>query len=347
MEMSYLLTMQGDSNLYTNAMNSEQFQDLIPKEGQAIFELFATNDDFDTIKYLAEGEENYIYKISGEKAIYVARILKPGNIRTELDYRFEFEFQDYLRKNNIPIPKHYPTVSNELYATYTLSGQRTQITLHDFVQGNIVTEPSTKHIEAAAKLLGDMHRLAQRVDLSYDRLEDIDALSWLNDITKTPASGELEHRAAALYRDYGSYIKDNLKKLKKVPLHNDIHFGNLLFNKTSLVAALDFDESHKHYIPLELGWSMGQICNFGDFESFKDNLAIFKKTYDSQYQLSELEESLVEATLITETSRKFLKNLTNPNMTQQFSNVLEWEKTKHLPAARTLTTSTDERSGTK
>jgi Ser/Thr protein kinase RdoA (MazF antagonist) len=304
-------------------MNDDLLRTSILSSGKIILGLFAVNDTYHNIEYLTEGEENYIYKISGERALYVARILKPGNTRAEVDYRFEFEFQDYLRTHDVPAPRQYLTTTNTFYATHKLGGATLQITLHDFVDGNVVTKPSPRQVKAVAELLGKMHSLAHNFTPPYDRLEHLDAFAWLDDTMQTPRSGMLAEKAFALYAQYGDVIKSNLVKLNRLPLHNDIHFGNLLFKTDQLVAVLDFDESHMHYISLELGWSTGQICNLGDFASFKKNLAVFQKYYLAQYQLTELERVVSTSALIAETSRKFLKQPNDPVVAKKFKNILE------------------------
>lgn len=306
-------------------MNDQLLRNRILESGKVIFGLFATEDTFLNISYLAEGEENLIFKIAGKKGVYAARILKPGTVRTETDYHFESEYVDYLRAHQIPVPRHYKTIENDLYAVYELGNNALQITLHDFIDGDTVTAPNAHQIEVVGTLLGRLHKLAHGFNPAYDALEHTDALGWINDVVKTPESSALAEDAFSLYTRYGKFIQNNIHHLKKFPLHNDIHFGNLLFQGNKLVAILDFNEAHKHYIPLELGWSMGQVCNFGGLDDFKINLGIFKKAYLGQYQLTELEDSMTISALVAETCRKVLKHPSDPIAIQRFNNIREWE----------------------
>lgn len=301
--------------LYTQVMDNTTFRQTILENRKTIFDLFKTNDRLDRIEYLAEGDDNYIYKIWGKQAIYALRILKPTNKRIKQDYDFEFAFQNYLRRHAIPIPMPYLCKNNQPYATLDVGGAQLQLTLYEFVTGQTVTDPSVAQVQAVGTLLGKLHRLAATCHISYDRLEHVDALSWLEDASIKPtANDDLTQKAYVLYQEHAKYVKENLPAFTEVPLHNDIHFGNLLFDGDRIVAVLDFDESHKHYIPLELGWSTGKICNFGNLEDFKTNLKAFQKSYSQEYNeqvSSELEESVVNSALIAEVGRKFLKNPTD------------------------------------
>lgn len=329
--------------LYTQSMDNETLRQVILKHGQAIIDLFQTSDQFSQIEYLAEGEENYIYKILGQKDVYVARVLKPDNVRTRQDYDFEFAFQNYLRSHGVPIPKDYPYLNGETHAMFVLGDARMQITLHEFVVGKTVVAPNILQIQAAGALLGKLHSLATMFNISYDRLKHSDSLSWLDDIYDAGSiSNNLAREAYALYQKHSSYIKANLSELSRVPLHNDIHFGNLLFDGNRLVAVLDFDESHKHYAPLELGWSIGQICNIGDVESLKPNLKVFQQSYSNQHKLSDLEWSVAQSALVAETSRKFLEHSSDQTLRRKFQNIYDLLNVGGLSPMRTRTTLTDE-----
>lgn len=193
--------------------------------------------------------------------------------------------------------------------------------------GETVADPSITQVQAVGTLLGKLHRLAATCDIPYDRLEHIDALSWLDDPNAEPTTGDdLTSKAYELYQEHAQFIKENLPVFPKVPLHNDIHLGNLLFDGDRIVAVLDFDESHKHYIPLELGWSTGKICNFGGLDNFKANLEVFRRAYADERKddaLSELGKSVAMSALVAEVGRKFLKNPTDAHERRRFQNVLD------------------------
>jgi len=121
--------------------------------------LHSYNIDNFSSEVIEQGLENTSLRIvTGDKK-YVLRIHRQGK-KIDEHLSFELAFQDYLRKNSIPIPHVHPNAEGKEFTVIELDGLRWLIILMDFAEGESVTEHYTSElIDDLASIQARMHLL--------------------------------------------------------------------------------------------------------------------------------------------------------------------------------------------
>lgn len=291
---------------------------------KGLFEKFNTKSNYVKSEYLAEGEENIIFKVYTTDKEYVIRISKfPRSLD---DSRFEAEFTRHLYSQGISIPKQYPTLDSK---PVHIDIEDKSYTLSEYVAGSELEQFESIHLVQIAKLMRKMHKASNSFESLFDRLTSTDHLSWLTDTDDTVLNNSKGDNATKeqffnIYKVHSQIIQKNIRKLPKYALHNDIHKGNLLFKSNKLTAVIDFDECHKHYIPLELGWSIKEMCLSDIKGEFTKRIRIFLDEYNKEELLTELDKQIMFSTMLAEFSRGYLRDPDEPEFTEgAIANILE------------------------
>lgn len=283
------------------------------------------------IKYMAEGEENWIYKVTTSDNVYVIRVSKSA--REDADFDFEYRYSQFLQSKSIPVAKQYTTKEGKLFLNEALDTVQHRICLFDFIEGKVIQKPSKLQIIEAAKLLAQIHSNSQKFDIDFDRLGNTDHLYWLSDLKPGTEMTDNLVKVYDIYKSLAEEIRSELAEIPKYPLHNDIYFNNLLYVDDKIQGLIDFDECHKHYIECELGWSMNKICNFGSFDNYLDNIHIFLAEYSKWFTLDKEQMNLTFKVLFCEGMRSYYRYLIraiSSDDIQYYSNILELYESKGL-----------------
>lgn len=243
-----------------------------------------------TFKPFTQGIANTTVGITSNGRQYVLRIYAL-NRKTDDQILFELDFQNYLRRNGVPIPNVCTTIAGDKLTIVHANKKRWQVVLFEFVEGRSKTRNHTLRLTKELALLqARMHVLGRQFPVA----NTIDMSRW----------GVLQDYYACYLTDTSNYsvdIGDFISKAKRFsyefqqPLpysynHLDLDLdGNVIVNSGRIQAVIDFDDLAYSPSVVCLGYSLWNVLHDAGLIRAKQYLA----HYEQVRPLSEYERQVL------------------------------------------------------
>lgn len=212
------------------------------------------NNKIASIEFIRQGGcLSYAVKSDNDKRFL--KIISNAFIKTAIQ---SIHIQEYLIKNNFPVPKIIYTKDNKLY----IEIDKQLFVLYEYIDG---VEPNIDdNAEVIGELVGELHKLmssysgeltTHNKDFFVDRYIDI--------LRKKHYPDEKLNE----YIEIGYSIWNRVKDLPCGFCHGDLHRGNLLKTKGDKIYMLDFDTAC--FVP-QL-FDIAVMCDTTDYFNFDSN----------------------------------------------------------------------------
>ncbi len=165
--------------------------------------------------------------------------------------------QEYLIKNNFPVPKIIYTKDNKLY----FESNDKLFVMYEFVEG---IEPALdENIEQIGELVGRLHSLMK----DYNDLIKQEKHFFVNRYINILKRKDYNDKKTSEYIKIGNQLWNSVKDLPCGFCHGDLHRGNLLKTKDDKIYMLDFDTCC--FVP-QL-FDIAVMCDATDYFNFDKN----------------------------------------------------------------------------
>jgi Ser/Thr protein kinase RdoA (MazF antagonist) len=239
-----------------------------------------------SFKPINQGIENTSLYIESENNKYVLRIYRQKR-KIDEDIFFEIKFQDYLRKNGIPIPLIYPNLKGEELSVINIDGKDWQIIFMQFVDGESINLNPTKeliielaHIQARMHLLGI--EFAEKTDKPKSPIDNLNG-SIANKIENLPIQNE---DIVKFVERVKSFKYELNKDLPYGYNHSDLDFdGNVIIKDRKVAGIIDFDDLRYSPSVMCFGFSLWNVLDDSGIKAFR----LYLKEYESIRPLNDLE----------------------------------------------------------
>lgn len=199
-----------------------------------------------------------------------------------------------LRAEGVPVPHIVKLKDGRDYAVL----QEGCYLLMEKLEGNHIREVFCQDYEVIAyeigKIIAKIHRAFMALTDKEEDQNSFDAelRGWINNGLST---------SRCLTKDEWSEPIEELcsiyPQLPRQQIHRDLHYGNLLFEGTTLTGVLDFDLGKKDARLFDIAYFIaGQLSGEKDLAAIKDNWLVFVSQFLRGYEsISMLEECEKEA----------------------------------------------------
>jgi len=254
---------------------------------------------------IRQGWENLSYLIRIGNKKYILRICNRMQFgtykRDEENLLFEIEFAQFLKRNSLPIPHIFETITGKKLTSITLEGEKYYVVLFEFIKGREINIFNKSKIQNVARMQAKMHCLAKnwkparaRFLSGYTSHQD-----WLKETTekfKVPQNSEY----LSLFKQYRAILNKISEKIlaqepKEMPVllvHADVHEGNMRFVDNEISGLFDFDDCRMSIIPEDIGMFLSIILRTGDLASIKRKAKIYFDEYLKLNKISKAEMEL-------------------------------------------------------
>lgn len=232
-----------------------------------------------TFEIITRGISNTTVKIQSGRDIFIMRAYSRKR-KTDLQIFFELNFQDYLRKHGIPIPRAYRNINDKELTVCSINGKSWQVILIEFVGGSSKTIRHTPElIRSLASIQARMHllgaqfpRRAPGKNKSWKTLRDYYAVC-IDDIS-----------------EYQKNVQDFIIRAKNFTYELDLSLpysynhldldldGNVIVKNDCINGIIDFDDLSFSPSIVCLGYSLWNVLHDENIEKMKEYLACYEKT---------------------------------------------------------------------
>jgi len=231
--------------------------------------------DFD-FKPITKGIANTTIYIHSKNKKFVLRFYAQHR-KADEDILFELNFQDYLHKNGIPIPKIYQNINGSQLTFLVVDRKKWQVVLMEFISGTSKTKHTYELIKELSTLQARMHilgaefpRSLKKENKSWKKLEDYYAL-YIKDTHEYPST----------VRDFVARAKNFTHPLnQKLPFgynHLDLDLdGNVIVKNNRIRGIVDFDDLSYSPISACLGYSLWNVLHDENIENMKEYLKYYE-----------------------------------------------------------------------
>jgi Ser/Thr protein kinase RdoA (MazF antagonist) len=234
-----------------------------------------SNFTFHLINY---GIENTAVYVKSEGYEYVLRIYSYGK-RTNDEISFELEFQNYLRKENLPAPFIYPNQEGDELSIISIGGKEWQVILMKYIEGESVTvHPSHDLIRELARMQAAMHiHGISFASISDKRMHPLWELN--GSIAKRIEISPVQTKEVLEFIERAKVFQYILNQ--ELPYgynHLDIDFdGNVIVHENKIVGIIDFDDMAYSPAVVCLGSTLWNIMDDEGINSVKYYLDEYQK----------------------------------------------------------------------
>lgn len=232
------------------------------------------------------GYENVSIKIVCTSSLLLLRIYNPLQFdsfpRTKEHILYELEFIEYLHMRHIPVVIPYKTNKKEKIYTLILGTTSYYCVLFPFIEGGSPSYWTKKRVVEIAKLEKTMHAISGDFHTIYQRQHSLITalpariLTIAQSLPKTNDTlflgqelSEISHTLLHLGAQY-----------PLIPVHRDIHEGNLLYSKGQLLALIDFDDLALSHKEDDVGLTLYQIVRATKTAlSIQERISLFFSIY--------------------------------------------------------------------
>ncbi len=272
--------------------NAAFLEQLTLEKIQQYVNQFQINAVIDEYTVSSEGQENitlflhekgkarFVFKIySMHESHFAAPFIEQIMIR-------EFAFSHYLREQGVPAPEIYQTIQGNYYMKETQEEYILFFTLSEFIIGTI-QHYSPSQIMEMAKLQARLHQLSKAFPAHqyYREKEEHSMLSYRMKqpltIEANPFPYQLYRQMKELYNEIQPVLLEFYHANKKIIIHCDIKYDNILMNKSRIAALLDFGDIRYSTIHEDLGASLFYLCEY--FSERKREFSMLVPLYLNAY----------------------------------------------------------------
>lgn len=226
------------------------------------------------LKYIGN---NTIIVIITSLGRYIIKISEKYNLEYLL---FVLSVQDFVSKNNYPVPHIEHTKRGELFLTIN----KRIIIIQEFIEG----KHPEKYTEALLKNMASTNARLNKTLLEFppqekkvwdwkwrdDYLLDIELYTYV-------IRWNIEKKAKLI-----SDISDISKfKLRKSIIHGDLTDVNLLVDKNRIAAIIDWDNCREDYITQDIAVALTCVCE-NNREIDLEKIALYIHEYENDFELS-------------------------------------------------------------
>jgi len=231
-----------------------------------------------SFKPINQGIENTSLFIESRGKKYVLRIYRQKR-KTNEDISLEIQFQDYLRKHEIPIPLIYPSLEGKELLIININGIDWQIILMEFIEGESINlDPSKELIIELAHIQAKMHLLgiefANNLDKPKYPINNLNG-SIANKIENLPVQSK---EVVEFVERVKSFKYELNKDLPYGYNHMDLDFdGNVIIKNSKVAGIIDFDDLRYSPLVMCLGFSLWNVLDDSGIEAFRLYLNEYEK----------------------------------------------------------------------
>ena len=226
----------------------------MPVEKQDLLKILRNYDigKVSNIVLTSTGQVNDNWIVKTDKGKYILR--KIALDRSVREVKFEFEFLEFLRKNNFSYQIPNPIKSKE--GKELIKFGKGIFWLYTFIEGKSSQKLNLARMEEIAKMMAKIHKLTKGLVIKYKKnWPDPYTINWqiswlkkemaLAKRTNSRLSNILLERKPEIEKYY-KMIKTSKKKLmyerlEKHVVHGDFNIENILFEGDKAVGLIDFD----------------------------------------------------------------------------------------------------------
>lgn len=209
------------------------------------------NINIDTIEFNRQGG-CISYIVNGDNKKYLLKIIDNTFLDTAIQ---SIDIQQYLIKNDFPVPEIIKTKYNTLYLIY----ENQLIILLLYIEG---TEPVLNdNSEKIGAVIGKLHELMSNCSCE---LTTHNKEFFVNRYVDILRNKHYPDKKLNEYIEIGNSLWDSVKDLPYGFCHGDLHRGNLLKTKDDKIYVLDFDTAC--YAP-QL-FDIAVMCDTTDYFNF-------------------------------------------------------------------------------
>ncbi len=237
-----------------------------------------------TFEVFSLGIANTSVKVTTPDKIYVLRVYCYGR-KPDSEIVIESEFQDYLRKNGIPIPIIYKNSKDEELSHVDIEDRTWQVLLMEFKEGSHLDEYPNNLLMELSEIQAKMHILgmdfAKKIKNHERIMREMQDSIWPTKQEVLVPEGHNPEIKPFMERARAMNVKiDPL--LPHGYNHLDLDFeGNILINNNHISAILDFDDLTYSACIICLGYTMWHILFVtGDWEKVYFYLKEYRKIRD-------------------------------------------------------------------
>lgn len=193
------------------------------------------------ISVVKGGIVNYNFDVKTDKGRFIVRFL---NDKLDDDKKkmlnLKFKVLAYLKKENFPYRTPTPIKNKDGKFLTTIRGKTAWI--YERIEGLSISKANSAQIKEIIKALATYNKFVGRKDWGK-KFRDY---AWLRDKYSEMRKAKIRKPIDKLMLDNVDFFEDTLNRALKrpvsniIPIHSDMHHGNVLFKGNKIVAILDF-----------------------------------------------------------------------------------------------------------
>ncbi len=255
---------------------------------------------------LGGGSSKLAYRVETPTRTAVLYVLPPTIIgqfeRAARDAAYELAFAGALAGGGVPVPRRYPALDGQGFATAEIGGIPCFLSLHAFVTGQIVLVLDRVRLQAAAATVARAHVVGRGLRLAPARMGGfhlaarIASEAWRP--RRPPAETALTKDARDLLGTFAETATAARARIlgahgetERFPIHGDLGPRNLLWDGLRLAGVLDLDECHTDGAWVDLALALEDLCRH-DADGAAATAASFLGDYAQVVELPPLDLEL-------------------------------------------------------
>ena len=205
-------------------------------------------------KIIPHGLENTSIFILVNKQKYIIRIYNRLQFnkheRTENTISWELDFMEYMYKKGIPVPEIIYSLNGERLTTVKVDKYSYFVVLNKYVEGRHIKKMTDSHLKEIIQTQALMHIYAKDFKIKIETRRNSEFGFEKMVLKNADKKIKEDKKYEQLFLKLKNIIEEllpNLLKLtensKKIVIHDDLHEGNLKFEKDKISGIFDFDDA--------------------------------------------------------------------------------------------------------
>ena len=250
-------------------------------------------DSISEIELLKAGNDNENYSFFGDSKKYVLRIYNEvlTDKRSEESIEEELDFIDFFSNHGVDTPGVIKDKENKKITKL----EERFCAVFEFCEGGFVYgRLQATHFEQVGELMSKMHLLTEQNNLhTKKKWKNQDKWEYLFDLEEIKS---LKGEEESIVRDLKASV-NMFKAQTSYFTHNDYHFANILFERDTLSALLDFDGFNEAYFCDDIGRFLAADLAYSpvlDYDLSQEFVDSYFKGYTKNRQLTEEDHTLIK-----------------------------------------------------
>jgi len=256
------------------------------------------------------GIENTTLIIDTNKGKFVLRVYRQRKKDSTEIYR-ELDFMEYLRANNIKVPRVISNTQGERLTLERLDDKVWQVIVMEFIEGRHAQTYTPELIIELSSTQANMHNLSSSYADKHGVLEPLTNLEE-NYFIDQILQERIDRQLQAFLQRAKAYELNLPLELPKGLCHLDYDTDNALVSKNSVAAILDFDDLALAPFIVCLGYTLWHVRT----EAGEEAAQKYLENYETQRKLSDLERQFIKPVMLFRhyviSSVKILNGHTSP-----------------------------------